>query len=49
MGNPGLSKQASPDGFPSKGELAYFIPISRQNGNNFPGIGIIGRWREMAG
>jgi hypothetical protein len=39
MGNPGLSKQAGPDAFPSKGELVYFIPISRQNGNYFLGIG----------
>jgi hypothetical protein len=35
MGNPGSSKQASPDGFLSKGELFYFIPISRQNGKYF--------------
>jgi hypothetical protein len=38
VGNPGLSKQAGPDGFPSKGELVYFIPISRQNGKYFIGV-----------
>jgi hypothetical protein len=39
LGNPGSSKQSGPDGFPSKGELVYFIPISRQKGKYFIGIG----------